>query len=74
MSFELENGSVDNLRLQIKDAGGHRIGDRMSCVLEAQVENVLLKVEPHKWQSKAAAAEAVEERSKREIFALNCAL
>lgn len=43
-------------------------------VLEAQVENALLKVELHKWRSKAAAAEAAEERSKREIFALTRAL
>nr|GMC71985.1 WEB family protein At1g12150-like [Ipomoea batatas] len=43
-------------------------------ILESEVENALLKVELHKWRSKAAAAEAAEERCKREIFALNRAL
>nr|GMD11571.1 WEB family protein At1g12150-like [Ipomoea batatas] len=43
-------------------------------ILESEVENALLKVELHKWRSKAAAAEAAVERCKREIFALNRAL
>nr|GMD68504.1 keratin, type II cytoskeletal 7-like isoform X3 [Ipomoea batatas] len=44
---------------------------KLELVLEAQVENALLKLELHKWRSKAAAA---EERSKHEIFTLNGAL
>nr|GMD30330.1 WEB family protein At1g12150-like [Ipomoea batatas] len=31
--FELENGSVDNLSMHIKDAGGHRIGDLLLRVV-----------------------------------------
>nr|GMC87524.1 RB1-inducible coiled-coil protein 1-like isoform X1 [Ipomoea batatas]GME14525.1 RB1-inducible coiled-coil protein 1-like isoform X1 [Ipomoea batatas] len=37
-------------------------------------ENALLKLELHKWRSKAAAAKVAEERSKHKIFTLNGAL
>ncbi|XP_019199869.1 PREDICTED: RB1-inducible coiled-coil protein 1-like isoform X1 [Ipomoea nil] len=63
------NHNIAKLKAELDE-----IKSQADRILEAEVENALLKVELHKWRSKAAAAEAAEERYKSEIFALNRAL
>ncbi|XP_019199871.1 PREDICTED: keratin, type II cytoskeletal 7-like isoform X3 [Ipomoea nil] len=53
------NHNIGKLKAEVDE-----IKSQADRVLEAQVENALLKVELHKWRSKAAAA---EERSKSSI-------